>query len=70
MTAELRYQVMRRDGFRCVLCGRSADDGVILQVDHVCPVAKGGKSVLENLRTLCALCNQGKCDSFVPGELN
>lgn len=64
MTKALRYDIMKRDGFRCVLCGRSAKDGIELQVDHILPVAKGGKSVPENLRTLCADCNLGKSDRY------
>ncbi len=64
MTPTLRYDVMKRDGFKCVLCGRSADDGVKLHVDHILPVAKGGKTVMSNLRTLCEDCNLGKSDKY------
>jgi hypothetical protein len=64
MTDSLRYDVMKRDNFRCVLCGRSAKDGVTLHVDHIRPVSKGGKTVMSNLRTLCADCNFGKSDKF------
>ena len=70
MTAKLRYQVLREDGFRCQICGRSVDDGVTLEVDHILPVSKGGKTVRENLRTLCHDCNQGKKDRYFAGELN
>ena len=64
MTQTLRYDVMKRDHFRCVLCGRSADDGVKMHVDHIVPVAKGGKTVMSNLRTLCEDCNRGKRDKY------
>ena len=60
MTASLRYDILKRDGFRCVLCGRGAADGVKLEVDHVKPVSRGGKTVPGNLRTLCFDCNRGK----------
>ena len=60
MTASKRYDIMRRDGFRCKLCGRSADDGANLEVDHILAVSRGGKSTDNNLRTLCRECNQGK----------
>lgn len=60
MTASMRYEVLRRDNFRCVLCGASAGDGVQLHVDHIVPLAKGGKTELSNLRTLCDRCNLGK----------
>lgn len=60
MTDSLRYDILRRDGFRCVLCGASSNDGVKLHIDHIFPVSKGGKTVPENLRTLCERCNRGK----------
>ena len=42
MSPTLRYNVMMRDGFRCVLCGRNPEnDGVKLEVDHIIPVSKG-----------------------------
>ena len=62
MTPGLRYKIMKRDGFRCVLCGRSANDGIKLHVDHVIPVSRGGKTEESNLRTLCEECNMGKGD--------
>ena len=70
MTPTLRYQIMKRDGFTCVICGRSAADGAVLNVDHYIPVSKGGKTVPENLRTLCAICNAGKGGSFDPNGKN
>ncbi len=62
MTDSLRYDIMKRDKFRCQLCGSTASDGVKLHVDHIVPVAKGGKTTPENLRTLCDRCNLGKSD--------
>lgn len=62
MTSSLRYDVLRRDGFRCQLCGATASDGVLLHVDHIVPVSKGGKTEMSNLRTLCERCNLGKSD--------
>ncbi|MBQ1568110.1 MAG: HNH endonuclease [Erysipelotrichaceae bacterium] len=64
MSAGLRYDVMKRDEFRCVLCGREADDGVKLHVDHILLVSKDGKTVMNNLRTLCSDCNLGKSDKY------
>ena len=60
MTPGLRYEVMKRDGFKCVLCGRCVQDGIKLHVDHVIPISKGGKTEMNNLRTLCQECNLGK----------
>lgn len=64
VTDKLRYQIMRRDGFRCQLCGASQADGVKLHIDHIIPVSKGGTSDMENLRTLCERCNLGKGDQM------
>lgn len=63
----MRYDVMNRDGFRCVICGASANEGARLHVDHIIPIAKGGKSEYENLRTLCERCNIGKSDKIETG---
>jgi hypothetical protein len=60
----IRWAVQKRDHNRCVLCGAcpSSDHSVELEVDHIIPVAKGGGDEMENLRTLCWKCNQGKKD--------
>lgn len=60
-----RFRVMQRDGFKCRLCGRAADDGVKLEVDHRVPVSKGGASDAVNLWTLCWECNRGKADALL-----
>jgi hypothetical protein len=59
VTADVRYQVLKRDGHRCRSCGNTAEVEP-LHVDHIIPIAKGGKSDLENLQTLCQSCNLGK----------
>jgi len=62
----VRYGVLKRDRFRCVLCGASPAKKLEcnLHVDHVYPVARGGKTEFENLRTLCQDCNLGKSDKI------
>ena len=60
MTEKLRMRVLRRDGYRCRICGASASDGVKLEVDHIVPVSKGGRTEERNLQTLCDRCNRGK----------
>lgn len=64
MTPALRWRVLDRDGFKCRHCGKGADDGVKLHVDHVLPVALGGATQWENLQSLCAECNMGKRTSI------
>ena len=70
MTNDLRYQILKRDSFRCQVCGRTQADGTILHIDHILPVSKGGKTIPSNLRVLCAACNLGKSDSYDPNGLN
>ncbi len=62
----LRYEVMKRDRFRCVLCGANPATlpGCVLHVDHVLAWSRGGKTTAENLRTLCANCNLGKSNKL------
>lgn len=59
MTNSLRYKIMRRDSFCCVLCGATGKDDSLV-VDHIVPIVKGGKTKESNLRTLCSKCNSGK----------
>ena len=49
-----RRAVLERDGYRCVLCGAWA---LLLDIDHIVPLAEGGTSDMANLRTLCATCH-------------
>lgn len=70
MTDSLRYDIMKRDGFRCVLCGATSADGVKLHIDHIRPVSKGGKTEPSNLRTLCERCNLGKKAKYDENGLN
>ena len=48
----LRLQALQRDRDHCVECGALASE-----VDHVLPRERGGRDVLENLRSLCADCH-------------
>lgn len=64
MTNKLRYTILKKDRFRCKICGRTAKDGIKLHVDHIIPISKGGKTVISNLRTLCEECNLGKGDEI------
>lgn len=60
----LRAQVLIRDNCICKMCGASPskDASVVLHVDHIVPYSKDGETVLENLQTLCHVCNIGKSD--------
>lgn len=52
----LRWDVFKRDDFRCCDCG-SRDN---LRADHIVPESQGGPTELTNLQTLCATCNSRK----------
>lgn len=54
-----RFEVFKRDGFKCQYCG-STPPAVLLEVDHIVPVAGGGGRGMDNLATACVDCNRGK----------
>ena len=53
-TAVQKETILKRDGYKCVICGRGKKDGVDLQVDHIKPKDLGGEATIENGQTLCA----------------
>lgn len=60
MTPSLRKTIMERDHYTCQNCGKYMPDEVGLHIDHIVPIAKGGKSIPSNLRVLCSKCNGSK----------
>lgn len=56
ITAEIRDEVMSRDGNKCVRCN-STDD---LTLDHILPQSLQGPHIAENLRCMCRKCNAGR----------
>lgn len=66
MTAKLRGRIKERDEFTCKICKISTNHEahLLLEVDHIKPVSKGGLSVEENLQTLCWKCNRTKASKF------
>ena len=61
LSKSVRFEVFKRDSFTCQYCGKSAPD-VVLEVDHIIPVSKGGDNDISNLITACFDCNRGKSD--------
>ncbi len=63
---KLRVKVFQKDNFKCVYCDRSpaTHKRIYLHVDHIVPFSRGGKTILENLQTLCQKCNWGKGIDF------
>ena len=62
----LRWEVFKRDSYRCVVCGRSpaTHPGLTLHTDHVVPESRGGATHIDNLRVLCDECNAGRGNSM------
>ena len=59
----MRFSIYERDGYRCRKCG-ATQRYAQLEIDHIIPIAKGGKSTYNNLQTLCHRCNVQKGDSL------
>jgi hypothetical protein len=60
----IRFEVFKRDSFKCQYCGASAPD-VRLHVDHINPVSNSGANDIVNLVTSCVGCNLGKSDKLL-----
>lgn len=67
MTKKLRDYIKKRDNFTCCNCGNStyAEPNLLLEIDHIVPVAKGGRTEENNLQTLCWKCNRAKSDKII-----
>ena len=59
MTSKLRQRINERDNFACKKCGVSLEQEphLLLEIDHIIPIAKGGMTAEDNLQTLCWRCN-------------
>lgn len=60
---KMRFSIYARDGYRCRRCGVS-ERYARLEIDHIIPIAKGGKTTYDNLQTLCHRCNVEKGDNL------
>lgn len=62
MTSALREKIKERDNYTCQICGLSIyqEPNLLLEIDHIHPVSKGGLTVEGNLQTLCWRCNREK----------
>lgn len=55
---ELRQEIFERDDYTCVICESTEKES--LEIDHIMPISKGGKTEPDNLQTLCHDCNVRK----------
>lgn len=67
MTNTLRNSIKERDNHTCQMCSVSVEDQslLLLEVDHIIPVSKGGLSTPDNLQTLCWKCNRTKSNKII-----
>lgn len=68
MTTKLRNEIKSRDNYTCRHCSVSVyqEPHLLLEVDHVVPISKGGMTAVGNLQTLCWKCNRRKSNKIVP----
>lgn len=59
ISPKTRFEIFKRDKFTCQYCGSQSPD-IILEIDHIVPVSKGGNNDILNLITSCKECNRGK----------
>lgn len=62
MTTRLRQEIKERDDYTCRICGLSTHDEphLLIEIDHIIPVSRGGLTVRDNLQALCWKCNRSK----------
>jgi 5-methylcytosine-specific restriction endonuclease McrA len=62
MTNKLREFIKKRDNFTCCNCENSIhiEPNLLLEIDHIIPLSKGGLTTEKNLQTLCWKCNRNK----------
>lgn len=62
MTKKLREHIKKRFNYTCCNCGNSIynEPNLLLEIDHIIPISKGGRTVESNLQTLCWKCNRSK----------
>lgn len=47
------------------LSDRPVETNLLLEINHIIPVARGGETVEDNLQTLCWKCNRAKSDKII-----
>ena len=67
MTSKLRQSIKERDNYTCKICGNSIfnEPNLLLEIDHIIPISKGGFTVADNLQTLCWKCNREKSNKLI-----
>ena len=66
MTPKLRQYIKERDNYTCQQCSNSTyeEPNLLLEIDHIIPVSRGGLTTEDNLQTLCWKCNRSKSNKI------
>lgn len=59
-SSQIKYEVLRRDRFRCVICGRTPEQGAKLHIQAVKPLPKHERPSADCFRTVCEDCMRKK----------
>ena len=76
----MKMALLQRDNFSCQECGKriaESDNAKMVakmgaglfHIDHIVPVAQGGRATMENLRILCPKCNLSRKRYFTFDEI-
>ena len=67
MTESLRDEIKKRDNYTCQKCGISIyqEPHLLLEIDHIVPISKNGRTTVDNLQTLCWRCNREKGNKLI-----
>jgi 5-methylcytosine-specific restriction endonuclease McrA len=67
MTSALRKHILQRDDYTCRQCQANivAEPHLLLEIDHIVPVSKGGLTAENNLQALCWRCNRSKGSKLI-----
>jgi HNH endonuclease len=65
ISRQLRFEIFQRDNFTCQYCGKQKVEKAELEIDHIIPIAEGGKDEYSNLTTSCKDCNRGKSNKMI-----
>ena len=61
ITLDEWYEVKKKYNYTCLAC-RQQEPNIILSLDHVIPISKGGSNTIANIQPLCHPCNCSKRD--------
>lgn len=66
--AALRAAATSAEGVVCGVCGQRFRDDECIEVDHITPVARGGKNELRNVRIAHGACNRAAWAAYAAWE--